>query len=135
MAEYGELLRAWRERRGLSQRALAAALGVNSGIISRLENDPRPPVRYDQTLRISALLGLSEEERDALLVAGGESPPWLRGAPLDDPDLRAFVSLLTDPALSPADCQEFRLGFRILARRWRPSLGLSLPDRLLPDRQ
>ena len=39
----GEALKRLREQRGMSQRELAAAVGVNSATISRLENGQRQP--------------------------------------------------------------------------------------------
>jgi transcriptional regulator with XRE-family HTH domain len=67
--ENGEIIRAWRERRGMTQHDLASALGLRAQTVSgweRGEYDPRPSVviQMDAELEaggeLVALYGLSE---------------------------------------------------------------------------
>jgi hypothetical protein len=59
-AGFGQALRHWRQRAGLTQLQLAARLNYNHSFVSRLESDLRPP-----TPRLAEML-------DQLLGAGGE---------------------------------------------------------------
>ena len=68
----GEKIRRFRKRAGLTQKELAAALGVSESFVSQYEIGKREPKR--QTLeKISAALGLP-------------NPAWLMFDPLPDED-------------------------------------------------
>lgn len=84
----GGLLRRWRERRGLSQLALATRAEVSSKHISFVETGRTQPSR-DMVLHLAELLDVPLRERNALLIAAGFAPAY---------EARGFE----DPAMSAA---------------------------------
>ena len=84
----GDLLRAWRERRHLSQLALALEADVSARHLSFLETGRARPSR-DMLLRLMERLDVPLRERNRLLLAAGYAPAF--------PERR-----LDDPALQPA---------------------------------
>jgi transcriptional regulator with XRE-family HTH domain len=83
----GELLRDWRQRRRLSQLALAGEAEVSARHVSFLETGRARPSR-EMLLRLAERLEIPLRERNALLVAGGFAPVFPERA-IDDPALRA----------------------------------------------
>lgn len=83
----GELLRAWRERRRLSQMALALDAEVSTRHLSFLETGRARPSR-EMLLRLAEHLAVPLRERNALLLAAGYAPAHPE-RPLDDPALAA----------------------------------------------
>ena len=83
----GELLRDWRQRRRLSQLALAAEADVSTRHVSFLETGRARPSR-EMLLRLAERLEIPLRERNALLVAGGYAPVYPERS-LDDPALQA----------------------------------------------
>ncbi|MCD6031936.1 MAG: helix-turn-helix transcriptional regulator [Thermomicrobiales bacterium] len=86
-APVGELLRRWRERRRLSQLALAAEADVSARHVSFLETGRARPSR-EMLLRLAEHLEIPLRERNALLVAAGYAPAYPERR-LDDPALQA----------------------------------------------
>ena len=86
-APIGELLRGWRERRHLSQLALAAEADVSARHVSFLETGRAQPSR-EMLLRLAESLEIPLRERNALLVAAGYAPAYPERR-LDDPALQA----------------------------------------------
>ena len=84
----GDLLRAWRERRRLSQLALALDADVSARHLSFLETGRARPSR-DMLLRLMERMDVPLRERNWLLLAAGYAPAF--------PERR-----LDDPALQPA---------------------------------
>ncbi len=83
----GDLLRNWRERRRLSQLALAAEAEVSARHLSFLENGRSRPSR-EMLLRLAESLEIPWRERNALLVAAGFAPDYPERS-LDDAALQA----------------------------------------------
>jgi len=83
----GDLLREWRQRRRLSQLALALDAEISTKHISFLETGRSRPSR-DMLLRLAALLDVPLRARNVLLQAAGFAPVYPQHA-LDDPQLRA----------------------------------------------
>ncbi|WP_068163351.1 helix-turn-helix domain-containing protein [Rhodococcus phenolicus] len=71
----GALLRHWRERRGLSQLALANLAGVSARHVSFVETGRSKPSRR-MLLELSDHLDLPLRERNALLLAAGLAPAY-----------------------------------------------------------
>lgn len=71
----GTMLRAWRERRRLSQMALALDAGVSSRHLSFVETGKAQPSR-EMVLRLAEHLGVPPRERNALLLAAGFAPAY-----------------------------------------------------------
>ncbi|MFD6262416.1 helix-turn-helix domain-containing protein [Micromonospora chalcea] len=83
----GELLRQWRQRRGLSQLDLAIAADVSARHVSLVETGKSQP-SADMILRLSAQLHVPLRERNRLLLAGGFAPRYTE-RPLHDIALSA----------------------------------------------
>ena len=60
---WGRLLRSYRDRRGLTKTALARAVGVTIGYISKLEQTKTPPPERPRQA-LAEVLGLSEREEE-----------------------------------------------------------------------
>lgn len=104
-------LREWRERRGLSQLALALAADVSQRHVSFLELGRNAPSR-EMVLRLAAALDLPLREQNALLLAAGYAPVWRESA-LGAPEL-AVVRRALDLMLAQ---QEPYPAF-VVDRRW-----------------
>src|SRR5512132_1846127 len=72
-------LRWWRERRGLSQLALATTAEVSQRHLSFLEVGRTAPSR-EMVLRLGAALDLPLRQQNALLLAAGFAPAWRESA-------------------------------------------------------
>lgn len=83
----GELLREWRERRRLSQMALALEAEVSTRHLSFLETGRSLPSR-EMILRLAEHLAVPPRERNTLLLAAGYAPAYPERT-LDDPALAA----------------------------------------------
>lgn len=83
----GELLRAWRERRRLSQLTLALEADVSARHVSFLETGKSRPSR-EMLLRLMEQLDVPLRERNVMLLAAGFAPLYPE-RPLDDPALTA----------------------------------------------
>lgn len=104
-------LRWWRERRGMSQLALAAEAEISQRHLSFLEVGRTAPSR-DMVLRLAAALDLPLRQQNALLTSAGFAPIWSE-SPLGAPDLaiveRALDFMLAQHEPYPAF---------VLDRRW-----------------
>lgn len=83
----GELLRAWRERRRLSQLELAIQAEVSARHLSFVETGRARPSR-EMVLHLAAQLSVPLRERNHLLLAAGYAPAYVESA-LDSPELAA----------------------------------------------
>lgn len=83
----GDLLRAWRQRRRLSQLDLACEAEISTRHLSFLETGRARPSR-DMVLRLAERLDIPLRDRNALLTAAGFAAVY-RERPLDDPALKA----------------------------------------------
>src|ERR1700756_3180434 len=93
----GHLLREWRQRRRLSQLALACDAGISTRHLSFIETGRAQPSR-DMVLHLSEQLEVPVRERNVLLVAAGFAPMFPE-RPLEDPALtaaRAAVDLVLE---------------------------------------
>ncbi|MEU1400800.1 helix-turn-helix transcriptional regulator [Streptomyces sp. NPDC005728] len=84
----GPLLRAWRERRRISQLELALRADSSARHISFVENGRSRP-SAEMVLRLAEHLDVPVRERNALLLAAGYAPHYPE-TPLDDPALDAL---------------------------------------------
>jgi transcriptional regulator with XRE-family HTH domain len=83
----GELLRAWRERRRLSQLELALQADISTRHLSFVETGRSRP-SSQMILRLTEHLDVPLRERNHLLLAGGFAPVFGE-APLDSPRMTA----------------------------------------------
>jgi transcriptional regulator with XRE-family HTH domain len=94
-APFGHLLRIWRERRHLSQLALATEAEISQKHLSFIESGRSAPSR-EMVLHLAEQLDIPLRERNTLLLAAGFAPVF-RDRPLDDPALeraRATIDLI-----------------------------------------
>ncbi|WP_079054035.1 helix-turn-helix domain-containing protein [Streptomyces graminilatus] len=84
----GPLLRAWRERRRVSQLELALRADSSARHISFVETGRSRPSE-ELLLRLAEHLDVPVRERNALLLAAGYAPRF-RETPLDDPALESL---------------------------------------------
>jgi transcriptional regulator with XRE-family HTH domain len=84
----GPLLRAWRERRRISQLELALRAGSSARHISFVETGRSRPSE-EMVLRLAEHLQVPVRERNALLLAAGHAPHFPE-TPLGDPALDAL---------------------------------------------
>jgi transcriptional regulator with XRE-family HTH domain len=108
---FGERLRWWRERRGLSQLDLADTAGTSQRHLSFLESGRTTPSR-EMVLRLAAALDVPLRQQNGLLLAAGYAPGW-RESDLAAPEL-AKVSGALDYMLAQ---QEPYPGV-VVDRRW-----------------
>jgi transcriptional regulator with XRE-family HTH domain len=83
----GDLIRDWRQRRRLSQLALALEADVSTRHVSFLETGRSQPSR-DMLSRLAESLDIPLRDRNALLVAGGYAPVFPERS-LDTPEMQA----------------------------------------------
>ncbi len=83
--DFGNQLRAWRQRRRLSQLDLALDAEVSARHLSFVETGRSRPSR-EMVLRLAECLVLPLRERNAMLLAAGFAPAF-EARPLDDPAL------------------------------------------------
>jgi len=83
----GELLRQWRQRRGLSQLDLAIAADVSARHVSLVETGKSKP-SADMIQRLAGQLHVPLRDRNRLLLAAGFAPRYTE-RPLDDDALSA----------------------------------------------
>jgi transcriptional regulator with XRE-family HTH domain len=91
-ASFGERLRWWRERRGLSQLELAGIADSSQRHLSFLESGRTSPSR-EMVLRLSGALDLPLRQQNALLLAAGFAPAW-RESDLTAPELEKVNAAL-----------------------------------------
>ena len=84
-ASPGNLVRVWRERRHLSQLALACEAEISQRHLSFIERGRATPSR-DMVLRLAEHLQVPLRDRNALLLSAGYAPVYPERA-LDDPAL------------------------------------------------
>src|SRR5277367_800638 len=82
-AGFGDHLRAWRQRRRLSQMELAGDVDISTRHLSYVETGRANPSRV-MVLRLAARLEVPLRERNALLLAAGYAPMY-RESGLNDP--------------------------------------------------
>jgi transcriptional regulator with XRE-family HTH domain len=90
---FGPLLRQWRQRRGLSQLALAAEAEVSQRHLSFVESGRSSPSR-EMVIRLTEQLSVPLRERNMLLAAAGYAPLYRERA-ADDPKLAAARRAVT----------------------------------------
>jgi transcriptional regulator with XRE-family HTH domain len=99
---FGALLRRLRERRGLSQSALARSVGLSASTVNMLEAEVRNSSR-ETALALAQALDLDPVDTDDLLLAGTHLPSsYARLDPAGRALVRDVTSLLTDPEVSDA---------------------------------
>ena len=81
----GRIVRSWRDRRGISQLALATEARISQKHLSFIESGRAAPSR-DMVVHLAGVLDMPLRERNALLLAAGYAPLY-KDRPLTDPAL------------------------------------------------
>lgn len=110
-SEFSARLRWWRERRGVSQLALAHSADVSQRHVSFLELGRAQPSR-EMVLRLSAALALPLRAENELLLAAGFAPIW-QETPLEAAGLR-----MVNRALDHMLAQQEPFPAFVIDRRW-----------------
>ena len=104
---FGHLLKGYRLSKGMTQKELADAVGVNGSYIARLERDERRPSRK-VVLSLAKALDLPAEDSDRLLASAQHLPEGdmariiaESGISLTHPAVEAVSAALQDKDLSP----------------------------------
>lgn len=75
MTPFGEKLRALREKRGISQKQMAAALGVSAAYLSALEHGRRGSASWAMVQKIIGFFNVIWDEAEELQRLAGLSDP------------------------------------------------------------
>jgi transcriptional regulator with XRE-family HTH domain len=117
-AEFGGLLKGFRERRNVSQSKLAERADFDHSYVSRLESGARMPTR-DAVDRLGHALGLTQAEVDALLAAAGFLPRDVNSLLSSEPVIGEVLDLLQDEAVPTEYRESLRQVLRLLAQQAR----------------
>ncbi|KAA1054084.1 helix-turn-helix domain-containing protein [Azospirillum argentinense] len=130
----GELLRAWRKRRGFSQLDLACEADVSTRHVSFLETGRSQPSRT-MLLHLAERMDIPLRDRNALLAAAGFAPVFSEHR-LDDPEMqaarRAVDLVLTGHEPHPALAVDRHWTLVAANRAIAPLLAGAAPDLLQP---
>ena len=85
---FGQTLRKIRRSKGVTQRKLATAVGVDFSYISKVENDRMPPPAADTIVKICEKLGVPPDE---LLAITGKMPTPIKEAISETPAAQQFL--------------------------------------------
>ncbi|MCA1647114.1 MAG: helix-turn-helix domain-containing protein [Chloroflexi bacterium] len=121
-SSFGAQLRAWRERAGFSQEALAERAGLGVATLAALEHDQRQRPHPHTLTTLAEALGLAPAERAALLQAA----PGRAAAEADLPEHAAAASA---PAAGSVDEPAAGLG------DWLPRSNVPAPRSALVGRE
>lgn len=80
---FGELLRKWRKKRGLSQRDLAQRVGIDFSYVSKVENDV-PGFESPSEEALSRLADALEVDPDEMITRAGKIPSDVRRILVED---------------------------------------------------
>ncbi|MGO8914859.1 MAG: helix-turn-helix domain-containing protein [Stellaceae bacterium] len=108
---FGERLRWWRARRGLSQLDLAGAADTSQRHVSFLESG-RTGASREMVLRLASALDLPLRQQNALLLAAGFAPAW------GESDLAAPELAKVNAALEHMLAQQEPYPAFVVDRRW-----------------
>ncbi|HEY7035681.1 MAG TPA: helix-turn-helix transcriptional regulator [Thermomicrobiales bacterium] len=117
-ADFGGLLKGFRERRNVSQSKLAERAAFDHSYVSRLESGTRMPTR-DAVDRLGMALGLTQVELDALLAAAGFLPRDVTSLLSNEPVIGEVLDLLQDEAVPSEYRESMRQVLRLLAQQAR----------------
>lgn len=95
MSTFGQELKAWRYRRGLSQLELAVRADVSQRHISFLETGRSNPSR-EMVLHLGMALDVPSREHNLLLLSAGHAPGFSESSLHDIPELAAVLQRMVD---------------------------------------
>lgn len=75
MTPFGEIMRRMRAERGVSQKDMAAAIGVSPAYLSALEHGNRGAPSFDFVQRVAGYFGVIWDDVEELIEIAGKSHP------------------------------------------------------------
>ena len=115
---FGEVLRALRTARGISQAAVAARAGIDRSYVNRMEAGERGAPAGPAVEALIGALRLDPAEADRLTAAAGLLPRALRRLGPDDPTVLLLAERLADPALAAGARDALRVTVEAIVRHW-----------------
>ncbi len=97
--KFGQRVRALRQEKGLSQRALAAKLSVNFTYLSKIENERLDFGEYPSEDLICRIAVALEVDRDELLILAKKIPVAIRERLFERPDVFRALAKCDDKTL------------------------------------
>lgn len=97
---FGQTLKEIRRGKGVTQRQLATAVGVDFSYISKVENDRMPPPAADTIVKICEALGVPADE---LLAMTGKMPTPIKEAISENPAAQQFLREAQTMTLTEAE--------------------------------
>jgi transcriptional regulator with XRE-family HTH domain len=97
-SSFGTRIQDLRRKKGLTQRQVAAKLGIDFTYLSKIENDRGEPPGEETVRRLAKLYGVDPEE---LLAVAGKIPTELRDMAIQNRDFAQLLRRL--PKLSTKD--------------------------------
>ncbi|MBX2968246.1 MAG: helix-turn-helix transcriptional regulator [Cyclobacteriaceae bacterium] len=94
---YGKLLKELRRQKGVAQRDLAAAVGVDFSYISKIENDRLQPPSADTTIKICEVLNVPSE---VLLSLSGKVSSEIRNTITSSQSAIKFLNAVKEMQLT-----------------------------------
>ena len=88
---FGELVRRYRLRAGLTQRELAKHAGLDFTYLSKIESSKVPPPTRDVVEALAKESKLSAEEREEFVAAAGKIPTDLEELVVREPEARRLL--------------------------------------------
>ena len=121
-SEFGALLRALRERQGVSQSKLAERADFDHSYVSRLESGARMPAR-DAVDRLGEALELDRPQMDSLLAAAGFLPRDVTSLLSSEPVIGEVLDLLQSEQVPTEFRENMREQLRLLA--WQARFAIN----------
>src|SRR5436853_7927082 len=96
---FGQKIRELRRAKGLGQRAVAEALGINFTYLSKIENDRVDFAAFPSEGTIRKLAEVLDGDMDELLLMAEKIPDHIKKRVLERPDAFRIIAQLDDRAL------------------------------------
>jgi transcriptional regulator with XRE-family HTH domain len=97
--KFGQRVRALRQERGLSQRALASLIGINFTYVSKIENERLDFGEYPSEDLIRRMAAALEVDGDELLILAKKIPDPIRQRVFQRPDVFRALARCDDKTL------------------------------------
>ena len=96
---FGRKIRELRKAKGLGQRSVAAAVGINFTYLSKIENDKVDFAAFPSEETIRKLAKVLDADVDQLLLMAEKIPDQIRRRVLERPDAFRLIAKLDDTSL------------------------------------
>ncbi|GAA3405829.1 helix-turn-helix domain-containing protein [Paenibacillus hodogayensis] len=103
MSEFGELLRSLRKQHKITQRQLAALVGIDFTYISKIESGTMDPPAEDKIIRIAEVLQVEPEQ---LILKAKKVPATFHKLITENSDVPLFLRKASK--LSPSQWEEIK---------------------------